>query len=61
AYQLHTNVFSIAPKEVLVSAAAIRLQDWLRDRGYTVHAVAYDQVVKMGGLLRCSTMPLIRE
>ena len=61
AYQLHTNVFSIAPKEVLVSAAAIRLQNWLKDREYTVHAVAYDQVVKMGGLLRCSTMPLIRE
>ncbi len=61
AYQLHTNVFSIAPKEVFVSAAAVRLQQWLRERGYTVHTIVYNQIVKMGGLLRCSTMPLIRD
>ncbi len=61
AYELHTNVLSIGPKEVLVSSDAIRLQDWLRDRGYTVHAIVYNEVAKMGGLLRCSTMPLIRE
>jgi len=61
AYDLHTNVFSIGPKEVLISASAVRLKNWLEERGYTVHAITYDQVVKMGGLLRCSTMPLERE
>ena len=61
AYDLHTNVFSIGPKEVLISASAVRLKNWLEERGYTVHAIPYDEVVKMGGLLRCSTMPLERE
>jgi len=61
AYDLHTNVFSVGPKEVLISASAVRLKNWLEERGYTVHAITYDEVVKMGGLLRCSTMPLERE
>ena len=61
AYDLHTNVFSIGPKEVLISAAAGRLKNWLEERSYTVHTITYDEIVKMGGLLRCSTMPLERE
>jgi N-dimethylarginine dimethylaminohydrolase len=61
AYDLHTNVFSIGPQEVLISASAVRLKNWLEEREYTVHAIPYDEVVKMGGLLRCSTMPLERE
>lgn len=61
AYNLHTNVFSIGPKEVLISAAAGRLKNWLEERSYTVHTITYDEIVKMGGLLRCSTMPLERE
>ena len=61
AYDLHTNVFSIGPKEVLISATAGRLKNWLEERSYTVHTITYDEIVKMGGLLRCSTMPLERE
>lgn len=61
AYDLHTNVFSVGPKEVLISASADRLKNWLEKRDYTVHSIIYDEVVKMGGLLRCSTMPLERE
>ena len=61
AYGLHTNVLSVGPKEVLISASALRLKNWLEERGYTVHAITYNEIVKMGGLLRCSTMPLERE
>ncbi len=61
AYDLHTNVFSIGPKEVLITASAGRLKNWLEERDYTVHSITYDEVVKMGGSLRCSTMPLERE
>tara|TARA_B100000900_G_C20593200_1_gene722373 strand:+ start:2113 stop:2979 length:867 start_codon:yes stop_codon:yes gene_type:complete len=60
AYNLHTNVFSVGPKEVIVSASATRLKNWLGERGYTVHGITYNEIVKMGGLLRCSTMPLER-
>ena len=61
AYDLHTNVFSVGSKEVLISASADRLKNWLEKRDFTVHSILYDEVVKMGGLLRCSTMPLERE
>lgn len=29
--------------------------------GMTVEHVSYHEISKMGGLLRCSTLPLIRE
>jgi N-dimethylarginine dimethylaminohydrolase len=60
AYFLATNVFSFSPKDVIISAKCEALQDWLKKKGYNVHSVVYDEIVKMGGLLRCTTMPLKR-
>jgi N-dimethylarginine dimethylaminohydrolase len=60
AYDLATNVFSITPNEVVAPKSCQALQDWLRARGMIVHVINYDQIVKMGGLFRCTTMPLIR-
>jgi N-dimethylarginine dimethylaminohydrolase len=61
AYNLCTNVFSISENEVIISGLCSSLKDWLEARQMIVHTVAYDAIVKMGGLLRCSTMPLSRE
>ncbi|MGB5498301.1 MAG: amidinotransferase, partial [Maribacter sp.] len=33
----------------------------LREQGFTVEEIPYAEVSKQGGLLRCSTLPLIRE
>ena len=49
-----------SPTDVIVSAKCKALQDWLKKKRYNVHSVVYDEIVKMGGLLRCTTMPLKR-
>ena len=61
AYALTTNVFSVSPTQVIVDDSFISLMDWLRTKGMEVFKVSYSEIVKMGGLLRCSTMPLKRD
>jgi N-dimethylarginine dimethylaminohydrolase len=56
-----SNVFSIAPDVVISEKNFTRLNTWLRSEGFTVEEVNYSQIAKQGGLLRCSTMPLIRD
>ncbi|MGI9551956.1 MAG: amidinotransferase, partial [Aurantibacter sp.] len=46
---------------VVVERNFTRLNNWLRHHGFTVEDIAYGEISKQGGLLRCSTMPLIRE
>ncbi len=60
-YQMFSNVFSISPEVVVSEKNFTRLNNWLRDQGFTVEEIPYGEVSKQGGLLRCSTMPLIRE
>ena len=60
-YQMHSNIFSIAPNVVISEKNFTRLNTWLRAEGFTVEEVSYSEIAKQEGLLRCSTMPLIRE
>ena len=61
-YSMNTNIFSISPDVVVSEQNFTRLNQHLRDEwGITVEEIPYYEVSKMGGLLRCSTMPLIRE
>jgi N-dimethylarginine dimethylaminohydrolase len=60
AYSLATNIFSFSPKDVIVSAKCETMQLWLKERGLNVHSIVYNEIEKMGGLLRCTTMPLKR-
>ena len=60
-YQMCCNVFSIAPDVVVSEKNFTRLNIWLREQGFTVEEIPYAEISKQGGLLRCSTMPLIRE
>ena len=60
-YQMYSNVFSIAPDVVVSECSFTRLNDWLREQGFTVEEIPYAEIGKQEGLLRCSTMPLIRE
>ncbi len=60
-YHMNSNVFSI-DKDVVVSERNFtRLNNWLRDNGFTVEEILYAEISKQEGLLRCSTLPLIRE
>jgi N-dimethylarginine dimethylaminohydrolase len=58
---MNSNVFSISPDVVITEKNFIRLNSWLRAQGFTVEEVPYAEISKQEGLLRCTTMPLIRD
>ena len=60
-YHMNSNVFSIAPDVVVSERKFKRLNKWLRKNGFTVEEIPYAEIAKQEGLLRCSTLPLIRE
>jgi N-dimethylarginine dimethylaminohydrolase len=60
-YDMNSNVFSIAPNVVVSEKNFTRLNTWLRKNGFTVEEIPYAEIAKQEGLLRCSTLPLIRE
>ncbi|WP_374329623.1 dimethylarginine dimethylaminohydrolase family protein [Soonwooa sp.] len=61
-FEMFPNVFSISPEVVVSDKTFTRMNNHLRDVwGITVEEIPYREISKMGGLLRCSTMPLVRE
>ena len=60
-YNMNSNVFSIAPDVVVSEKNFTRLNNWLREQGFTVEEIPYAEIAKQEGLLRCSTLPLIRD
>jgi N-dimethylarginine dimethylaminohydrolase len=60
-YHMNSNVFSIAEDVVVSEKNFTRLNAWLRSNGFTVEEVPYAEIAKQEGLLRCSTLPLIRD
>jgi len=58
---MHCNVFSISQEVVVSEKHFTRLNHWLREQGFTVEEIQYAEISKQGGLLRCSTLPLIRQ
>ncbi|WP_037319290.1 dimethylarginine dimethylaminohydrolase family protein [Salegentibacter sp. Hel_I_6] len=60
-YYMNSNIFSIAEDVVISEKNFTRLNAWLREQGITVEEVPYAEISKQEGLLRCSTLPLIRE
>lgn len=60
-YFMNTNIFSLSPQVVVSEQHFTRLNNFLTENwGITVECVPYREISKMGGLLRCSTLPLIR-
>ena len=60
-YNMNSNIFSISENVVISERKFTRLNTWLRNQGFTVEEVPYAEIAKQEGLLRCSTMPLIRD
>ena len=60
-YQMFSNVFSISNEVVVSEQNFTRLNNWLREQGFIVEEIPYAEIAKQEGLLRCSTMPLIRD
>lgn len=60
-YNMNSNIFSIDSNVVVSEKNFTRLNNWLRANGFTVEEIPYAEIAKQGGLLRCSTLPLIRN
>ena len=59
--EMYANVFSISPNTIVSDKKFVRLNLELKSKGFVVEEVNYRQVSKMGGLFRCSTLPLLRR
>ncbi len=60
-YQMYSNVFSISSEVIVSEKNFTRLNSWLRKQKFIVEEIQYAEISKQEGLLRCSTLPLIRE
>lgn len=60
-YNMNSNVFSIDSNVVVSEKNFTRLNNWLRTNGFIVEEIPYAEIAKQEGLLRCSTLPLIRD
>ncbi|MCO6360696.1 amidinotransferase [Roseivirga pacifica] len=58
--RMFPNVFSVSPKKVLVEEGFTTLIDALESRNIQCIKVKYAETSKLSGLLRCSTLPLVR-
>ncbi|WP_228852312.1 dimethylarginine dimethylaminohydrolase family protein [Aegicerativicinus sediminis] len=60
-FDMNSNIFSISEETVISERNFIRLNSWLRENGFKVEEVPFSEIAKQEGLLRCSTLPLIRD
>ena len=60
-YDMNSNIFSISEDVIISEKNFTRLNTWLRQQGFTVEEVPYAEISKQEGMLRCSTLPLIRD
>ncbi|MFV8352488.1 dimethylarginine dimethylaminohydrolase family protein [Flavobacterium sp. XS2P14] len=60
-YHMNSNIFSIDTHVVVSERNFTRLNNWLRDNGFIVEEIPYAEIAKQEGLLRCCTLPLIRD
>ena len=60
-YAMNSNVFSISEDVIISEQNFTRLNAWLRQQGFTVETVPYAEIGKQEGLLRCTTLPLVRD
>ena len=60
-YNMNSNVFSISEDVIISEKGFTRLNKWLLENGFIVEEVSYAEIAKQEGLLRCSTLPLIRD
>ena len=60
-YEMFPNIFSLSPSKVVSCSGFTRINDLLAERGIEVLKIPYAKVSILGGLLRCSTLPLSRK
>ncbi len=61
AYMLISNLLVLSPEVIVSDKRFKKLNTWLEENGFLVEKISYENVSKMSGLFRCSTLPLLRE
>lgn len=61
ATMLQSNLLHIDPNTLLIDPLFKRLGGELEGLGYRLLSCPYDKVGRMGGLFRCTTLPLLRK
>ncbi len=59
--EMNCNFFSIDTNIVVSEKSFTKLNNWLKSFDIVVEEINFKEISKQGGLLRCSTLPLIRE
>ncbi|OAT82643.1 hypothetical protein A6P54_08870 [Bacillus sp. MKU004] len=59
-FTMGVNVLSIGNKKVISLPINKGVNKELRDRGFEVIEVEFDEIIKSGGSFRCCTLPLLR-
>jgi len=57
---MYANLFSISHNIIVSEKKFSRINQLLIEKGYIVEEIPFSETSKMGGLLRCVTLPLIR-
>lgn len=60
-YMLISNLLVLSPEVIVSDKRFKKLNTWLEKKGFLVEKISYENVSKMSGLFRCSTLPLLRE
>ncbi len=60
-YHMYPNIFSVSTEKIISDITFVRLNDLLTAKGIEVLTINYSEVGKLGGLFRCSTLPLYRS
>ena len=60
-YQMFPNVLSLSPSKIVSCSSFTRLNNILSERDIEIIPISYEKVSILGGLLRCSTLPLKRS
>lgn len=60
AAKLQTNLLHLSPDTLLIDPGFTRVAGLLRQEGYRLVECPMEKVGRMGGLFRCTTLPLLR-
>ena len=61
AYMLISNLLVLSPEVIVSDKRFKNMNTWLENNGFLVEKISYQNVSKMSGLFRCSTLPLLRD
>ena len=60
-YNMHCNLFTISPDTIISGKGFDRVNAQLRAWGYNVLEIPFNETSKLEGLLRCVTLPVVRN